>query len=523
MKKKKWFKVIGIVVGILLFFAVAVVALGAILSLKGYGISTGRFYTNNFGIYLVDEGEAMLMSDKSKNQNVFENFSIGDLLLVVHSGVNETYPAQTGAYYVFRLKKGNESDLPENLDVGVRPLPDDYGQNSDGNETGVSKDKVSDADILKQMEKIDFDVQYIRTDGFPEYMEYPAVKIIRSVDELNTYYEENKEKYNLERRENPASDYTIGFLDACDKYDAEYFENQILVMVLLEEPSGSYRHKVEQVGIYGEDEKNMVIDISSLIPEVGTCDMALWHILIEPEAGITVANEDEVKVFRDGKNVTVADQPTVVSHGNEYANITLDIPKGWEYEIYAQENDQDSLRDFGIAFWPKDAPEGKINVWYYQWFGVCGTGLKEKEISIGNYKAYQGTYDGKPVWDYIYFKDTPPGAYVARTEWSQETVTQNSYTIETMWWDTYGAEVMEILATAKLGEDILTEEKVIETAKYKCNIEYDQIKAEFSYEKATWTVSFFEGYNENGDTIVGGDLQVVMDVSGNIMDLIYGE
>ena len=81
----------------------------------------------------------------------------------------------------------------------------------------------------------------------------------------------------------------------------------------------------------------------------------------------------------------------------------------------------------------------------------------------------------------------------------------------------------EILATAKLGENILTEEKAIEIAKYKCNIEYDQIKADFSYENETWTVSFFKGYNQEGDAIVGGDLQVVMDASGNIMDLIYGE
>ncbi len=523
MKKRKWFKVMGIVVGILLFCAVGVVALGAILSLKGYGISTGRFYTNDFGIYLVDEGEAMLMSDQSKKQNVFENLSVGDLLLVVHDGVNETYPAQTGAYRIFRLKKGDASDLPENLDVGVRPLPDGYGQNPDDGNTTVSKDKVSDADILKNMEQFNFSVQYIRTDGCHEDIEYPVVKIIRSVDELNAYYEVNKEKYSLERRENPGSDYTTGFLDACDKYDAEYFKKQILVMVLLEEPSGSNRHEVKQAGIYGEDEKNMIIDISSLIPEVGTCDMALWHILIEPEAGIAVADEDAVKVFRDGRNVTVADKPTVVSYGNDYANITLRIPKGWEYEIEDAENKVTHLQEFGIIFWPEGTMDGKVAVRYYPVFGVCGTGLNQEKIQIGDYEAYRGTFDGRSIWDHIYFLDTPPGDYVVFLEWSRELASQNSYTIEYMWWDAYGHEVMEILATAKLGEDILTETKAIETAKLKCNIEYEQIKAEFSYEHATWTVSFSKGYNEDGDAIVGGDLQVVMDASGNIIDLTHGE
>ena len=61
---------------------------------------------------------------------------------------------------------------------------------------------------------VDFVPQYIRTNGYYEDVEYPVVKIIRSVDELNSYYNENKEKYSLERREDPASDSTIGFLDA---------------------------------------------------------------------------------------------------------------------------------------------------------------------------------------------------------------------------------------------------------------------------------------------------------------------
>lgn len=40
---------------------------------------------------------------------------------------------------------------------------------------------------------VDFVPQYIRTNGYYEDVEYPVVKIIRSVDELNSYYNENKE------------------------------------------------------------------------------------------------------------------------------------------------------------------------------------------------------------------------------------------------------------------------------------------------------------------------------------------
>ena len=485
MKKKKWIRIIGIVGAIVLLCAVGFIAVLGVMSAKGYGISTGRFYTNDFGIYLVDEGEAMIMSDQSKNQDVFENLSVGDLILVVHDGINETYPAQTGAYRIFRISKGNESDLPETLDVGVAQLPSKGGDKNESNVNGsgqISTDDV-DIDILKNMTKVDFEAQYIRTDGYHEEIEYPVVKIIRSVDELNSYYEENKELYSLERRENPASDSTIGFLDACDKYDAAYFEKQILIMVLLEEGSGSNRHEVKQAGFYGEDENKMMIDITSLIPEVGTCDMALWHILVEPEAGIDVSGEEAVKIFLDGENVTVADRPTIVTYNKPYANITLSIPNGWKYEIDAPENDENVLNDFCIAFWPEEDSNGKINVWYLTSFGVCGTGLKTEEIQVGSYQASQGTYEERDVWDYIYFKDTSPGAYVAQTEWSEEWWIENGHKSMNAWWETYGDEIMQILATVKLGEDILTEEEAVEVAKLKCNIEYDQTRAEFDDEK----------------------------------------
>lgn len=141
---------------------------------------------------------------------------------------------------------------------------------------------------------VSFISRYIRTDGYDEDAKYPDVKIIRSVGELYEYYSANKDKYNLERKDEVYSDTTIGFWDACDKYDEAYFENQILVMVLLEEGSGSVRHNVESVKVAQDDK--LYISICAVVPEVGTCDMAEWHILIEPEEGIDVVNEADVIV-----------------------------------------------------------------------------------------------------------------------------------------------------------------------------------------------------------------------------------
>ena len=64
-------------------------------------------------------------------------------------------------------------------------------------------------------------------------------------------------------------------------------------MVLLEEGSGSIRHEVERIGV---DSGDLWIEIKSIVPEVGTCDMAWWHVLIEPEAGVEVESEKGITV-----------------------------------------------------------------------------------------------------------------------------------------------------------------------------------------------------------------------------------
>ena len=343
---------------------------------------------------------------------------------------------------------------------------------------------------------IDFQTQYIRTDGYRDGVDYPIVKIIRSVDELNSYYNENKEKYSLERREDPASDSTIGFLDACDKYNAEYFEDQILVMVLLEEGSGSIRHNVDNVKL-GSDGK-LYISIRRDVPEAGTDDMAEWHILIEPEKDITVANESDVIVYLDGVNPKT--QPTTVYESGSYSNITLIIPHDWEYETERGSNSG----EYCISFWPADQTEGKIKMWYYTAFGVCGTGLEEKEITVGEYEAWQGTYDNKKVWDFISFRGMA-GSYVAMNEGADK------------WWSEYGDEAMQILNSVKLAEGIQTEQQVIDLVKKDVTVEYNQTSARFDTEKGLWTVSFSK------KNIAGGDQVFTITHEGKIIDVEYGE
>ena len=129
----------------------------------------------------------------------------------------------------------------------------------------------------------------------------------------------------------------------------------------------------------------------------------------------------------------------IVNSSKGMRNISLAIPKGWEYAI--SKSAEQSSEEFGIRFWPEGQEKGQISIWYHSAWGVCGTGLEEVEITLGDYSALQGTYDNKKVWDFICFNVTDTtGYYVALNEGAET------------WWKEYGADAMKILATIQITE-----------------------------------------------------------------------
>jgi len=122
-----------------------------------------------------------------------------------------------------------------------------------------------------------FEVQYIRSNGYVGGENYPVVTVITSVKELEEYSAANNSRYDLSSRGITQSDTQAGFIEAIEKYSESFFTNSYLVVVLLEEISGSIRHKVDSVNADGD------IVINRLQPEIGTDDMAEWNIIIELE------------------------------------------------------------------------------------------------------------------------------------------------------------------------------------------------------------------------------------------------
>lgn len=193
---------------------------------------------------------------------------------------------------------------------------------------------------------------------------------------------------------------------------------------------------------------------------------------------------------------------TPVSYSCGYASITLQLPEGWEYAV---EEYTDDCYSFGIRFWPAGYADDTLALRYYtSLFAVCGTGLSQKQVTVGAHEARMGTYDGKEVWDFICFTDTP-GDYAV---WN---------TGADAWWDKYGAEAMHILETAVLGEGALPKEQAIAAAEEKCTVQYDEVRPTFDFQTGMWKVNFYKA------NTAGGDQTVFIGADGAVVDTVYGE
>ena len=164
-----------------------------------------------------------------------------------------------------------------------------------GNLSGEPAVEFSPADPAE----LAFEARYIRTDGSGEGTVFPGIKLISDRKALENYYAVNRDSFYLERREQVYSDSSIGFLDACDRYDERYFETHYLIFVLLEEGSGSVRHQVEAVTA-GRD-GSVDISITTLVPEVGTADMAQWHLILELDRTDALPEEEALRLYLDGE------------------------------------------------------------------------------------------------------------------------------------------------------------------------------------------------------------------------------
>lgn len=136
--------------------------------------------------------------------------------------------------------------------------------------------------------------QYIRT-GYSS-LDAHNYQLIRHYGDLNWYYENNKGICNLERNDpGNAIDLTIGFLDAVDKYNTQWFDENALVLIPLIENSGGITHTINS---YEVDIGVLKINIKSNLTGAATEDMAGWHLIMEVKQS-HIQDLNCVEIYKD--------------------------------------------------------------------------------------------------------------------------------------------------------------------------------------------------------------------------------
>lgn len=226
---------------------------------------------------------------------------------------------------------------------------------------------------------------------------------------------------------------------------------------------------------------------------------------VEPSGGATNemsaengAKTNEPETCEPETNAT----KVTVTQGGPYGKISISLPDGWGYEACPIDSDDLAYGEYGIHFYPEGVSEGYIALTYYEWFGVCGTGLKEEEITIAGNDAYMGTYDNHDYWDFISFQGENEGV-VALT-----------YSVSD-WWSDYGDQALDILGT------LVFDSSVKEGGAYIYNDEswVDEIELHFSLKNIspTGATLVFEQHDAEapkGQLIYGDDFVIEIQKDG---------
>ena len=101
---------------ILALLLIGVMLLSGCSALPSLSVSKGYCLITAEGTcLLICDETPIVLADRSKSGDLFAGLQSGDIIRVTHDGIQETYPARTGAYAVFRQSHGTAADIPQEV------------------------------------------------------------------------------------------------------------------------------------------------------------------------------------------------------------------------------------------------------------------------------------------------------------------------------------------------------------------------------------------------------------------------
>lgn len=186
-----------------------------------------------------------------------------------------------------------------------------------------------------------------------------------------------------------------------------------------------------------------ILTISLLTVMLSGCGSAQAADGTDSSVNDTVSQDAEIVNVYDVTPITDTQDDTdenATTIGGPYGEISVTVPPTWIAEIAPVDSDLMMYGLYGLILKPESAANGQIELFCTDSFGVCGTGLEEKEMSLAGSTVCVGTYDGHEHWDFIVLKNGKPEIVAQHTDCSS-------------WEDSMWDEALAILDTVTFDEE----------------------------------------------------------------------
>lgn len=109
MKKKR------LLIAILCIVAVLIAGV-LFMAINSLGFHTGTcIVADNDSYLIVMDNSPIAMHPLFGHNSMFPDLETGDKIFIIHDGIAETYPGQTGLYFIVKLSDGDIHDVPEEI------------------------------------------------------------------------------------------------------------------------------------------------------------------------------------------------------------------------------------------------------------------------------------------------------------------------------------------------------------------------------------------------------------------------
>ena len=275
MKKKKWL----IPLCIVLVLAAAFFAVLGYMSSHSMSLSCGRcILLSDGGCMLIVDETPILLSNRTDKEDLFDGLTSGDEILVLHDGIQESYPARTGAYALLKTADG---EMMEGISESVlNSISELYGQKLGEFHGGYIP--FYSAELLRTR-------NYYERKGEMYTSALNSDKMaISSVWHLPIHKIETMEELENFRKRFSRGDAGTGlggftsFDEWADALDEGFFEENTLLLVYVSASSGSLRYSVSHVAL-NEDSLCVHVIQHSTKGRPGTDDLASWFAAVSME------------------------------------------------------------------------------------------------------------------------------------------------------------------------------------------------------------------------------------------------